>query len=202
MTPVDPAVQPTTDDTLSGKFVAASLALAVIVTVGLIVVLPAWAGQVSEQVTPQGAITEGRISLQPQPGWDILTAADPTGEPIAEPSGTSDEVLVKDGVVLGLASVPATSGTDPKVYLEQLFAQFADPFLPEYEPVAFTTPTGDSGVAVLATGVDESGMFAAIVSRDGSVVALIPAIGDPVAVSAQIPDLSEMITGVRIKRAP
>ncbi len=51
-------------------------------------------------------------------------------------------------------------------------------------------------------GHTNPGGFAEIVSKDGSVVALIPAIGEPVAVSAQIPDLSEMITNVRIRRAP
>lgn len=190
--PTDSSV---TEDTVSGRFVAASLVLAVLVTVGLIVVLPAWAGQVSEQTTPQGSITAGRVSLQPLPGWEALSADD-------APEGTSDQVLVKDGVILGLAEVPANLGTDPNVYLDELFTEFDQAFIPDYEPVPFTTPTGDNGVAVLASGVDEAGMFAAIVSKDGSVVALIPAIGEPVAVSAQIPDLSEMITNVRIRRAP
>ena len=193
MTPPDPVSVADPEDTLSGRFVAVALVLGVIITVLLCFALPAVAGQVSEVTTPNGAITDGRVSLQPQPGWEVLANTDP--------EQSSEQLLTKEGVVLGLVTVPADRGTDPQAYLDLMLEQFDGSFVPDYEPVAFETPTGDQGVAVMVTGTNQSGMFAAIVSRDGSVAALVPVIGDPVASSALISEISEMITSVRIKRA-
>ena len=190
----DPLTAAGPEETLSGRFVAGSLVVAVVVALTLCFGLPAWAASVSEQVTPAGAIQSGRASLQPQPGWDLLSAIDPEVD--------EENVLVKDAVVLQLVTVPSDDGTDPATYLDALLAEFDENFIADYEAVEFLTPTQDRGAAFTATGTSQSGMFAAIVSRDGDQVALIPVVGDPVAVTALMPEIADMITGVRFKRAP
>ena len=193
MTQPDPVSVADPEDTLSGRFVAVVLVLGVIITVLLCFALPAVAGQVSELTTPNGAITDGRVSLQPQPGWEVLANTDP--------DQPTEQLLAKEGVVLALVTVPADLGTDPQAYLDAMLEQFDGSLVPDYEPVAFETPTGDQGVAVMVTGTSQAGMLAAIVSRDSSVAALVPVIGDPVASSALLSEISEMVTSVRIKRA-
>lgn len=193
MTQPDPVSVAEPEDNLSGRFVAVALVLGVIITILLCFALPAVAGQVSETTTPSGSISDGRVSLQPQPGWELLANTDP--------DQSSEQVLTKEGVTLGLVTVPADRGTDPQTYLDLMVEQFDGSLVPDYEPVAFETPTGDQGVAVMVTGTNEAGMLAAIVSRDGAVAALVPVIGDPVASSALINEISEMITSIRIKRA-
>lgn len=179
------------EETIGRRFVAVSLLLAAIVAVALCLGLPAWASQVSQTRIPAGAITVGRVSLQPQPGWEELAdtaSADPARH------------LVKDGVLLTLASIPADAGSDPATYLDALLDEFT--FVADYEPVPFSSRGGDSGLIVLATGIDESGVFAVLVSRDGREVALMPTLGDPVAVSALTPEIGDMVTAARFRRAP
>lgn len=178
------------EETIGRRFVAVSLVLAAVVTVALCFGLPAWASQVAQTQTPSGAVTVGRVSLQPQPGWEELSdtaSADPSRH------------LVKDGVLLTVASVPADAGSDPATYLDALLEEFS--VVADYEPVPFTSRSGDSGLIVLATGIDESGVFATLVSRDGREVALMPTVGDPVAISALTPEIGDMVTAARFKRA-
>lgn len=189
-----PVVVDPPEQHLSSRFVGVTLVLSVLISATLIFVLPAAASRVSELTTPAGAITDGRASLQPQPGWEQLTAA--PGEP--EPQRP---MLQKEGVVLGLIATPADEGTDPQTYLERLLADVDDSFVPDSDPVAFTSPTGDQGLAVTATGSTMTGMFGVVVSRDGSQVAMVPAVGDPVGVSALLREISDMITSVRFRRA-
>lgn len=183
------------EGTLGGRFVAASLVFAVLVTGALCLGLPAWAGRVASDVTPAGAITAGRASLQPQPGWERSVPDSPGGGPI------DNQVLVKDGVVLQLGSTSADAGADPAAYLDAMVTDFDAMLVPDTEAVTFTTPTGDSGAAFTVTGSDQSGMFAAVVARDGSEVALVGAVGDPVAASALLPEIADMVTGIRFRKA-
>ena len=178
------------EETIGRRFVAVSLVLAGLVTVVLCFGLPAWASQVAQTRIPAGAVTVGRVSLQPQPGWEELSD-DESSEPARH--------LVKDGVLLTVATVPADAGPDPGGYLEALLDEFT--VVADYDPVPFTSRSGDSGLIVLASGIDESGVFAVLVSRDGRDVALMPTVGDPVAVSALTPEIGDMVTAARFRRA-
>lgn len=179
------------EDAVGRRFVALSLVSAVAVAALLCLVLPAWANQVAQTQTPAGAVTVGRLSVLPQPGWDEITS---------EESDDPTRHLTKDGVLLTVATVPADAGSDPQTYLDALLDEFT--VVSDYEPVPFTTRTGDTGLIVLVTGVDDAGVFATIVSRDGQDVALLPTVGDPVAVSALFPEIGEMAASARFRRMP
>ena len=99
----DPLTAAGPEETLSGRFVAGSLVVAVVVALTLCFGLPAWAASVSEQVTPAGAIQSGRASLQPQPGWDLLSAID------ADPEAASLAAEASNGFVQGSYALEAAT---------------------------------------------------------------------------------------------
>lgn len=156
------------------------------------VVLPAYALSVSQLSVPVGAVHVGRVSLVPEPGWEVVENSADAAESVT---------LVKDGVTLSLREAAVTGSEEEQADRIIDDAVEADPSIKEVsESFQVVTPSDDPGVIVYLTGPQQAVVVAVVSSESVGVAGEVLAVGQSAVVSELSGEIETMVASIRIRR--